>query len=492
MLVVRETEGEMEENWSDAELKAAVAAYFEMASKERAGIRFAKAHYFKQLASEFPRSAKAFEYRMQNISAVLAEDEHPWIAGFKPAKNVGTNVFPRLRLLIKQANHSQSGPQSASISSDNTPVKLNLDRAWELLRTLKNRKFERWTRSGLTRITFSIRRSDDGREEGYLVQTSTDRVPRRFDFAKFTPVWRRWEEGGRIPDDFRASSSDEKAYKLAYYLIPVLSYLTETSIAEAEQPRVGALMRGLQRRHIDKALIRIRSGDGEQFSESTKFDLVVGRERFPPKRVVGIALEELAGESFGPPSFKGGQFSLCFRVLNQLGYAIQDKKGNVVENVKPASDPFLIGLGEDIEQLVSSSRRGQGRGLTSDERKVVELAAMAAAKEELAKIGFTKIHDCSATRPYDFEASLQGTTWIIEVKGTTGTSADEILLTANERRHHEKFSPHNGLIVVTRISLDKKSLKASGGTPNAFLPWNLDQWTFEPTNYRAIRITGDE
>lgn len=37
---------------------------------------------------------------MQNISAILQADEEPWIAGFKPATNVGRQVGERLRALL--------------------------------------------------------------------------------------------------------------------------------------------------------------------------------------------------------------------------------------------------------------------------------------------------------------------------------------------------------------------------------------------------------
>jgi 5-methylcytosine-specific restriction protein A len=40
---------------------------------------------------------------MQNISAVLAELEEPWISGYKPAKNVGENTKKRILSLLESA-----------------------------------------------------------------------------------------------------------------------------------------------------------------------------------------------------------------------------------------------------------------------------------------------------------------------------------------------------------------------------------------------------
>lgn len=84
--------------WTEAELAAAVRAYRRMLELELAGPEYSKTEFRREvLAGELAdRSAGAFEYRMQNISAVLDELGLPWIDGYKPAANVGTATKGRL------------------------------------------------------------------------------------------------------------------------------------------------------------------------------------------------------------------------------------------------------------------------------------------------------------------------------------------------------------------------------------------------------------
>jgi len=91
----------MAKGWSNEELLASVEAYRGMAEKEEAGVSYSKKQVYEDLAARFDRSTKAFEYRMQNISAVLNELDLTWIPGLKPAVNVGTDMKARLIRLIQ-------------------------------------------------------------------------------------------------------------------------------------------------------------------------------------------------------------------------------------------------------------------------------------------------------------------------------------------------------------------------------------------------------
>ncbi|MGY2285142.1 HNH endonuclease [Pseudomonas gingeri] len=91
----------MAKGWSNEELLASVEAYRLMAEKQEAGISYSKKQVYEELATRFDRTAKAFEYRMQNISAVFAELGLPWILGLKPAVNVGSDMKARLIRLIQ-------------------------------------------------------------------------------------------------------------------------------------------------------------------------------------------------------------------------------------------------------------------------------------------------------------------------------------------------------------------------------------------------------
>ncbi|WP_421191006.1 hypothetical protein [Aeromonas jandaei] len=104
----------MSDHWTEEELRAAVIAYLDMQTKASLGEPFVKKHYYRELASQFGRTEKSFEYRMQNISYVCAEMGREWLPGLKPAKNVGSTAFTHIEQLIRQQ-------ELASHSYKNTP-----------------------------------------------------------------------------------------------------------------------------------------------------------------------------------------------------------------------------------------------------------------------------------------------------------------------------------------------------------------------------------
>lgn len=86
----------MVKGWSNEELIASVEAYRRLAQQRETEFGQTKKQVYEELAIRFGRTAKAFEYRMQNISAVLDELNLPWIPGLKPAKNVGSAMKAKL------------------------------------------------------------------------------------------------------------------------------------------------------------------------------------------------------------------------------------------------------------------------------------------------------------------------------------------------------------------------------------------------------------
>lgn len=95
--------------WSEIELKAAVDAYLKM---QCSGGQEVKSLVYAQLGEQFCRTPKAFEYRMQNISAVLEAMGLPWIKGLKPAKNVGSQQAAVIERLLREARKSGEEQQS--------------------------------------------------------------------------------------------------------------------------------------------------------------------------------------------------------------------------------------------------------------------------------------------------------------------------------------------------------------------------------------------
>jgi 5-methylcytosine-specific restriction enzyme A len=93
----------LSDNWTEEELIASVEAYVKMHFDEANGISFVKKHIYVDLSEQFGRTEKSFEYRMQNISYVYSLMGRNWVAGLKPAKNVGSKTAAIIEQLISKA-----------------------------------------------------------------------------------------------------------------------------------------------------------------------------------------------------------------------------------------------------------------------------------------------------------------------------------------------------------------------------------------------------
>jgi hypothetical protein len=149
-----------------------------------------------------------------------------------------------------------------------------------------------------------------------------------------------------------------------------------------------------------------------------------------------------------------------------------------------APSPDLTDLRDEIGRITSPLRargKGQGRGLSGPERKLVELHAMGIAREWLIdqKIEYK---DVSATDSCDFRATRDGAAWVIEVKGTTG-GPNSVLLTRNEVDLHLNGYPHNALLIVHGIVLSEERTRAHSGELVAYSPWVLDESRLSPICY---------
>jgi hypothetical protein len=135
-----------------------------------------------------------------------------------------------------------------------------------------------------------------------------------------------------------------------------------------------------------------------------------------------------------------------------------------------------------------TSSRGQGIRISAEERTAIEWRAMDLAREWLEAQGYS-VDDKSKTASFDFEAIKDGQTIKVEVKGTTSDLADAISMTRNEVDLHRAEIGKTGLIVVSQIRLDRSGSKvvASGGSLQAEIGWNIDEWVIEATMYRVAR-----
>lgn len=130
----------------------------------------------------------------------------------------------------------------------------------------------------------------------------------------------------------------------------------------------------------------------------------------------------------------------------------------------------------------------QGFGLSGSERKAVELRAMSLALDFLKREGFT-CEDTSGSESFDIAASRGGENIKVEVKGTTSDLCDSILMTRNEVELHRREKGRTGLIIVSQIRLkrDSESPEAYGGSVEALIDWDIDQWSSEPIAYQLSR-----
>ena len=131
------------------------------------------------------------------------------------------------------------------------------------------------------------------------------------------------------------------------------------------------------------------------------------------------------------------------------------------------------------------SSGGQGYWLTAAERRAVEAQAMQLAKEWLESTDYS-VKDVSAKTSFDFEASKNGQTIKVEVKGTTNESGDAVLMTHNEVNLHRSQKGQTALIVVSHIQLSNRAGKptAHGGNVQVELGWDIDTWEATPIAYR--------
>lgn len=94
----------MGSDWSDYENDAIVADYFDMLSKELAGVRYNKTEHRRRLSRLLNRRTDgSIELKHQNISAILDERGVKWINGYKPRFNYQFALFEAVVARIETA-----------------------------------------------------------------------------------------------------------------------------------------------------------------------------------------------------------------------------------------------------------------------------------------------------------------------------------------------------------------------------------------------------
>lgn len=111
-------------------------------------------------------------------------------------------------------------------------------------------------------------------------------------------------------------------------------YLASKANNKYSRRRSEHLLDSISKDHINQAVELYKSGYKHGFKDSTKFDLIIEGNRYPPKAIIGLAAVPLYGEPFGPNDFTGGSDSKCFRILTSNGFIIAPKE----DCFKPTAD----------------------------------------------------------------------------------------------------------------------------------------------------------
>lgn len=108
-------------DWSVSEIRAAVDAYLKMLALELNGKKFVKTEENLALRqTALPTRTKgSVEFRMQNISTVLMNMDRDFIKGYKPARNVGSNVEQAIREVLMEKG-VQPGDPTAPTADEET------------------------------------------------------------------------------------------------------------------------------------------------------------------------------------------------------------------------------------------------------------------------------------------------------------------------------------------------------------------------------------
>lgn len=111
---------EAELSWTDLELTACLVVYLEMLANEQNGESYSKADANRGLRDNLlaSRSKGSVEFRMQNISAFLAQKGLPTIKGYKPRGNLGPRVTKQLDDALSRIGFEELGIYGPTFSRD--------------------------------------------------------------------------------------------------------------------------------------------------------------------------------------------------------------------------------------------------------------------------------------------------------------------------------------------------------------------------------------
>jgi hypothetical protein len=125
---------------------------------------------------------------------------------------------------------------------------------------------------------------------------------------------------------------------------------------------------------------------------------------------------------------------------------------------------------------------GQGFGASPAANRKVEEHAVERARKHFENRGFTVVEH---GKPFDLEATKDGKTIFVEVKGTT-TDGHTVFLTRNEVDYFRAYHPNTALFIVSGIELSgtEEAPVAHGGVELKFEPWSPADGDLEVLTWR--------
>jgi len=95
-------EAKIGKHWTDDELDAIVADYFDMLDADLSGLPYVKSRHSRALMAAIGRTHRSIEFKHQNISAVLDELGMSWIPGYIPKRNYQNAIFDAIDRYLTQ------------------------------------------------------------------------------------------------------------------------------------------------------------------------------------------------------------------------------------------------------------------------------------------------------------------------------------------------------------------------------------------------------
>lgn len=157
---------------------------------------------------------------------------------------------------------------------------------------------------------------------------------------------------------------------------------------------------------------------------------------------------------------------------------------SLVKYVQDYNGPAISSKADEIqENVVTAEYSTGGQGFQSDVevRLKIESYSMAVCIKNYEDKGYT-VKDVSKTRSYDLHIMKNGSSQMIEVKGTQG-DVNTIILTKNEVELSKESGGKMALFIVHSIIMNKKTVKKGSGTIFIVEPWDVLDDQLTPISY---------